>query len=79
MVSVTLKLMPIALTCSTAVHSTWCTVNKSHDLFTHQAVVIVRGVRKFIHPEVFACKSKLGIAIKTARVFIDDSILLFCL
>ena len=57
------------------IYSTRCTINKPYDLSANQAVVTVFGIRESVHPKVFGCQSKLGMAVKTARMFINDSIL----
>ena len=67
--------MTIYLTYSTTVDPTRSTINKSHDLSTHEAVVAVRRVRELIHPKMLSCKSKLGITVKAARMFVNNSIL----
>ena len=68
--------MPIYLTCSTTINPTRSTLDKSSDLFTHEAVIAVRRVRELIHSKMFSCKSKLRIAVKAARMFVNNSILL---
>ena len=50
-------------------------INKSHDLFTHQAVIAIICVGEFVQSKVVTCEAECREAIKAARVFVNNCIL----